>query len=611
MLKKNSFLVLIILAGTGAVQFLVLPFFINMALGAKVTVFSFFILSLMLFMALRRREWFIPTGLLPLVGLLGAFIVSQFFSVLPVEGTVETWTLGICIIFCLLVANVCREEASFQKITLGSLCVLGFVFGLLCIYQYSHWIAFGPTHKVMIPCLLPPIGNRRVSGPYGQSNLSALLLLVSLIGFLWRYVQSSVPISRTKNLLDDIGLLIVACSFFLTGSRSGLLALVVVVLLLVWALVKRKIFIGCGALVRIGIVLGCAYALSQVSFSPELAAYKVYSRGDFNAEVRFVFWTSSLLMFLKAPFFGVGPDHFKIYLPSFLQKSHDLLGFVQFEALGYTNWSHNEYLQILAETGLFGFSCLCIFLVMLGMIARKDLVREKIETERFFVLLLLVPFLAQANFTWTLRQPGLLFIFFLLVGITLSEASGRRLQSKMALKYLAVVLFVLGVAGISMVTAKEYRFRKAKAVAVADGCSPSLLRTLHDDSFLRYQMLKDILPLCVAKKERLTDKELLKSIKPYYEEIAQLQGTYGQWYNVSLIYRNLGLYHQAEHALKKSVEQQPGFEKGWAALHMLHIEEAARQTGRPIKDFIHEKNASTDIYDLLFKHKQNLQPGTF
>ena len=602
--QRTRLLVLVILAVTGSVQFLVLPFFINMAQGGKVAFFSVFVLSLMLFMVLRRGEWFIPTGLLPLAGLLTAFGVSQLFSVLPVEGTVETWTLGVCVLFCLLVANIAREEASFSRLALGGLCILGFVAGLLCIYQYSHWIAFGPTNRMLIPYLLPPVGGRRVNGPYGQPNLTALLLLVSLVAFLWRYVrQPEETCGAKRNLLDDLGLLVVASAFFLTGSRSGLLAFLVVLALLLFAVKRKKIYIPVSSLVRIAVVLGCSYGLSQISFTPALAEHQVFARGEFNIDVRFVFWTASLLMFLKAPLLGVGPDHFKILLPSVLQKSHDLLGFVEFEALGYTNWSHNEYLQILAETGLLGFSCLCVFLVMLGLIARKDLAGEKPPPERFFVLLVLVPFLVQANFTWSLRHPGLLFIFFLLLGIVLSGASGWRLQSKMALKYLAAALFVLGVAGVSMVTAKEYRFRKAKQAVAADGCSAALLLDLHNDSYLQFPMLTRILPLCVDKEERLADSSRLKNLKPYYEEIAHLQGTYGQWYNLAIVCRQLGMYQEAEKALKKSLEQQPTFEKGWASLHALHIEEAARQTGRPIEDFIHEKNLSTDIHDLLFKRK--------
>jgi O-antigen ligase len=596
-------LTVVILMAVGYVQFLVIPVFINMALGGEVAAGSLFVIILLLVMSVRKREWFLPTALLPLVGLVIAFCVSQALSLLPVEGFAETWTLAIGVLFCLLVANIAQEDESFARKTLESLCVFGFVDALLCFYQYSHWLAFGESKELLIPFLLPPSTGLRVTGAYGQSNLTALLLLLSLMAFLCRYVRRPEAGYKAKHLLNDLGLFVVACAFFLAGSRSGLLGFASVLFILFFAATRKKIDFNITTLSRIVIVLVCGYLLSQAPFTPGMTTQNSFARPEISVDARFVFWTSSLLMFSDAPMFGVGPDHFKVFLPSYLLESHDFLGFVEYEAMGYTNWTHNEYLQIFAETGLLGGSCLLLFILVLGLTYRKELLRQKPEVEQLFILFALVPFLLQAMFDWTLRHPGLLFLFFLLLGIVLSRTSGHRLQPKRLLFiYFSAALLILTVSGVAICAVKEYRFRNAKKLVAQNGCSTALLRDLYDDNYLRFMMLREILPLCVIDETRIANRPLLVKLRPYYEEIARLQGTYGQWYNLALVYRQLGLFEQAEQALKISIERQPVFEQGWAALHALHVEEATRKTGRPAQDFW-PKNIPSVSYDSIFKRQ--------
>jgi tetratricopeptide (TPR) repeat protein len=165
-----------------------------------------------------------------------------------------------------------------------------------------------------------------------------------------------------------------------------------------------------------------------------------------------------------------------------------------------------------------------------------------------------------------------------------------------------VILFATSVPGIAYLSFRENRFNQIKKEAMEKGCGSDDIITSMNYPYLKFRVLREILPLCISDESSLKDRVLLEELKPYFEEISNLQGTYSQWYNLGLIYRNLGEYTQAEHAFQKSVERQPVFELGWSALHALHVEEAARQTGRPIEEFLPPgKKHSADYYDSVFK----------
>lgn len=605
MKDRVFFILILVVLGVG--QFLVVPIFSSQSLGGKVALFCFFVIALALCVVWQRRELILPWVLLPLGCLLLVFFVSLYRSVMPGVGIVELGTFASGLLFCILVANLSYENDDFPKWIFRWLQFVGFIVGILCLYQYFYWVSVGPSNKVLIPYLLPPC-YQRVNGAFGQSNLTALLLVSAIIAFLYSYASRKDPGYSFRGFRRDVGFLFVSTAFFLTKSRAGLVAFFAVFAVLLLVVLRRKFAFSWPSSIKPILILGIGFIFSLLPLSPEIAP-SFFARGGVSVEGRFIFWTASFLIFLDFPFLGVGLDHFKIFLPSYAPKAHDVLGFVKYDSMGYTNWSHNEYFQILAESGIVGIVFLTIFGVMLirnmyKEVFPKNIDIERLDSERFFLFLVLLAFFIQGMFSWPFRHPSLLFLYFLILGTVLSKISSFRLRLRPVIVGVIVVFLIISSSGVAFFCFKEYRFNQLKREAKEKGCASDHIVNAMSDPYMNFNMLREVLPVCISDESAFDNRPLMEELKPYFIEISNLQGTNSQWYNLGLIYRGFNEYAQAEHAFKKAVERQPVFEKGWAVLHALHVEEAARQTGRPIQDFIPpDKNYSADYYDSFFKRQ--------
>jgi len=591
--KHLSILILVVLFG---VQFLVVPTFSLMAQGGKVAAFSWFVMVLAACLLIQNREWCLPKALIPLGVLFLVFSISLLNSQWPAMGLVHLFTFATGLIFCVLVVNLSGGSDALYAWVSVWCRLIGVVVALLCLYQYLDWVLFGQKTTMLIPYLLPP-GSSRVGGIYGQPNQTALLLLVSVIAFIGSYGPGKISNQRFKQLCIDIGMLLVSTAFFLTRSSAGLLALALFLGVFCLLVCRRKIIFNNRSLLKIGLLLSAGFLVSHLPLTADS-----YTKAQVNIESRYVFWASSVLMFSKFPILGVGLDHFKLYLPSYARPAHDLLGFVQFESMGYTSWSHNEYLQILAESGLVGFSLLGIFFILLGRIISKEVLKEKPDSKKLFIFFMMSPFFVQGMFSWNFRHPALFFIFFLLLGIAIKDSSHVTIKFNNFAKISILFLLLISLSGVFIISFKEYQYVQLKKHVKENGCKNSEIFSLIDDSYLEFRVLREVLPLCLADESFTKDLDLVEQLKPSFVKIASLQGTEYQWYNLGFIYKALGEYELADASFKTAVERQPVFERGWAALHTLNIEKAVRMTGRPIEEFLPpESTSSMDFNNLLSK----------
>ncbi len=604
--RKTLYVVLFVI---GVCQFLVVPFFSNQPFGGKLLCFSLLVAGLCV-RFIFRDEWFLPILLVPLIALSVVFSLSLCFSSMPQLGFVELGALIAGIVFCGMIANLKCGSKDLQEGLFIWFQIVGCIIALLCIYQYVDWLLSGQKTTTLIPYLLPP-GSYRANGVYGQSNLTALLMVLAIIALLTRYQPGMDRRGIKCRLWNDLGLFLVSVALFLTGSRGGLLALIVVALALVVLIRKQPNVCHARSFLKPLVILFIAYLATQSpSWLEHSRSATVHS--SISIDARLLFWVESLLMFKDFPMLGVGLDHFKLLLPSYALQGHDMLGFVEYEAMGYTQWSHNELLQILAESGSAGFLLVCAFWGMLLHKMRTEIFQEKVDPGRIYVFLLMLAFFTMGMSSWPFRHPALLFIFFLVLGVILHGSLALRIQPSHSLKFIVIVFLAMSLFAGGYLGYKDYCFLNLKIAVKLKGCdSPAILSAM-DDPYFSFGMMRDILPICATNESFLRDRTLLLKYLPYFEQIAKQQGTYQQWYNLAIVYQNLGKYKLAKHAAQKSVERQPVFELGWSFLHSLNIDNAVRDTGQPKSDFLPpEKKLSTDYYDLLFQHKQNVQSGSF
>lgn len=120
-----------------------------------------------------------------------------------------------------------------------------------------------------------------------------------------------------------------------------------------WITRKRGRSLAVGA----GIAAAILGAAALAALLPKLAGKSPSLRN------RQAYWTAAVRIFRTAPLLGVGPDNYQDYYPEFKPETPQ-----------ETRKAHNDYLQVLAETGLLG---LLAFLSILVLGLRPALAREE------------------------------------------------------------------------------------------------------------------------------------------------------------------------------------------------------------------------------------------
>lgn len=192
-----------------------------------------------------------------------------------------------------------------------------------------------------------------IYGPYYNHNhyagLMELLFPVSLVIALSRGVRGkwrSVPAFAAIVMIGSI---------FLSGSRGGMIACLIqltILGLVVWTGGSRKSLITAAALlISIGILMFWAGGDSLVS---RIGSIRQESKSELESGVRLAIDRDGLKMFAARPGLGWGLGTFPVVYPQFRSFFTDK----------FVNRAHNDYLQLLTETGLAGFAMMLWFVVI-------------------------------------------------------------------------------------------------------------------------------------------------------------------------------------------------------------------------------------------------------
>ncbi|HWO33272.1 MAG TPA: O-antigen ligase family protein [Candidatus Acidoferrum sp.] len=142
---------------------------------------------------------------------------------------------------------------------------------------------------------------------------------------------------------------LMASTIFLSGSRGGMLAFVLeMVLFAALTLGKRR-----SPRIALGLTAVCVLILALLIF---LGKGQVLGRlGDLSPGIRLNITKDSLRMFSQRPIWGWGLGTFPTVYPSFRSFYTNL----------FVNEAHNDYAQLLVETGLLGFALMLWFVISL------------------------------------------------------------------------------------------------------------------------------------------------------------------------------------------------------------------------------------------------------
>ncbi len=285
----------------------------------------------------------------PLLGF-AAIVGLQILLHVPryLYGTVSAAQFSLLYGLVFFVAvQVFHRDKNLDRI-LGMLGLFGFLLALFAIIQ--HFAGNGKIYWIR-----PVTDESSVFGPYvNRNHFAGVMELLAPLPVVLATRSDRSMLERFASMFAG-GVMVAAV--FLSGSRGGMLSVVA----------EFMFFIGCVLLVRrgsrstwMGIVFFCVLAAGLVAWVGTVdMVERIGTLADqFNSatmDQRSTILRDSLVMVKELPLLGWGLGQFPNVYPQFRS----------FYTNFFVNAAHDDYLQLLVETGFLGFAMAVLFIVLL------------------------------------------------------------------------------------------------------------------------------------------------------------------------------------------------------------------------------------------------------
>jgi O-antigen ligase len=194
-----------------------------------------------------------------------------------------------------------------------------------------------------------------IYGPYVNHNhyagLMEMLVPIPLVFFLTHRAQG------WQKAMAAVAAGMMASTIFLSGSRGGMAAFIVEMMVLaVVHLKQRKIRrSSVGLSFFLLIVIGLLIWLGGSELANRVASINVEARQELSGGMRTAIDRDGLKMFARKPVLGWGLGVFPDVYPRYRS----------FYTNFFVNQAHNDYVQLLVEMGTLGFATMIWFIVLL------------------------------------------------------------------------------------------------------------------------------------------------------------------------------------------------------------------------------------------------------
>ena len=258
-------------------------------------------------------------------------------------------------LLCFLVVQSLRELRQLQALA-WLFCGYGFAVSAFALMQ-------GLASNGKLYWYRTPLSGGWIYGPYVNHNhyagLMEMLIPIPLVISLFHYV----PHSRRAVAAGIAALM--AATVFLSGSRGGMLALAIQMAVLLAFVTRRKkgpkIALALGFFLIL--VAGLLTWLGGSLLRARLSSLRTDAHPELSEQLRLQVDRDGLRMFLRKPMVGWGLGTFPIVYPKYRS----------FYTNVFVNEAHNDYLQLLIETGAAGFAIMLWFLLTAYYRARQKL----------------------------------------------------------------------------------------------------------------------------------------------------------------------------------------------------------------------------------------------
>ncbi len=359
--------------------------------------------------SIRRNPLFLPMAAFGLLILLQiAFRRSEY----P-HGTISEALLDCTYgILCFLTAQAVFRTSQAKK--------LAIIFSLYGTAVASFAMLQGISPNGKLYWLRQPALGGWIYGPYVNHNhyagLMELLLPVPMVLSLTHFTHSR------KRMAAAAAAAIMGGTVFLSGSRGGMLAITVEIIVLGTLVLRQKqdmkAAIAGGVFTLI--IAGVLVWLGGNELSQRLSTLgNVHA--DLTADVRLHINRDALRMFHARPILGWGLGSFPIVYPQYRT----------FYTNFFINEAHDDYLQLLVETGLAGTAIMLWFLIALFRNALRKINKWNSEVTGAFTLACLlgvIGILVHSTVDFNLHIPANAALFYVMS--TLAAADPLMHQSR-------------------------------------------------------------------------------------------------------------------------------------------------------------------------------------
>jgi O-antigen ligase len=287
-------------------------------------------------------------------------------------------------------------------------------------------LIYGVSSNGKLYWLRQPHDGGWIYGPYVNHNhyagLMEMLIPIPLVLSL-----THLATNRTRAVAAAAAAVMVG-TVFLSGSRGGMLAIVAELVILATLLIKQKrgLLTAAGIGVFMVIVVGLLTWLGGNELVRRIGTVGM-SHAEISNDIRIAIDRDGFRMFLKRPILGWGLGSFPVVYPQFRT----------FYTNFFINQAHNDYLQLLVETGLLGFGSMVWFLLTIYTRAIKKIANWTGEISAATTLacvLGLSGILVHSAFDFNLQIPANAALFYVLCTIAASEPFAQPARKRRAVR---------------------------------------------------------------------------------------------------------------------------------------------------------------------------------
>ena len=291
-----------------------------------------------------------PNPLFPPMAAFGGIVFAQIVlhRSAYLHDTVSNALLYAAYAMLCFVSSQTLLRASQARIVAVILTVYGFTLAALALIQ-----GIAPNGKLL--WLREPHLGGWIYGSYVNHNhyagLMELLVPIPLIISLGRFVH------RKERIACGIAAAVMTGTIFLSGSRGGMVAIFAEFGVLAVVLVRDKksarLALGAGAFAIV--LISLLSWLGGKELSARVSSISSEAHHEISGGMRLSIDRDAVRMFRERPVLGWGLGTFPVVYPQFRS----------FYTNFFVNAAHDDYLQLLTETGLLGFGTMVWFLVVL------------------------------------------------------------------------------------------------------------------------------------------------------------------------------------------------------------------------------------------------------